>query len=185
MWFAVVNWFSVINSAYTHDKFIMICAPNSQWWFMPFEQKILGITFCFALYLAKNNAPVHAFFISFLSLKRYYSIILFIILGAWSQGIKRGYVSIVICTCESRLSHARAECVNLYQSICYYIQRLHSCFPGNGLGIGLDKSFTWIDWSWSLCQWHIVTIHFLNGIAISIDAFILVNSVIFQKKITA
>ena len=90
---------------------------------MPFEQKSLGITSCFALYLAKNNAPVHAFFISFLSLKRYYSIILFIILGAWSQGIKRGYVSIVICTCESRLSHARAECLNLYQSIS------NSCIP--------------------------------------------------------
>jgi hypothetical protein len=84
---------------------------------MPFEQKSLGKTSCFALYLAKNTAPVHAFFISFLSLKRYYSIILFIILGAWSQGIKRGYVSIVVCACESRLSHARAECVNLYQSI--------------------------------------------------------------------
>ena len=90
---------------------------------MPFEQKIFGKISFFAQYLVKNSAPVHAFYISFLSLKRYYSIILFIILGAWSQGIKRGYVSIVICTCESRLSHARAECVNLYQSIS------NSCIP--------------------------------------------------------
>ncbi len=35
---------------------------------------------------------------------------------------------------ESRLSHAR---VNLYQSICYCMQQLHSRFPGNGSGIGL------------------------------------------------
>jgi hypothetical protein len=41
---------------------------------MPFEQKSLGTTSFFALYLVKNNAPVHAFFISFLSLKRYYSL---------------------------------------------------------------------------------------------------------------
>ena len=30
MWFSVLNWFSVINSAYTHDKSILICPPNSQ-----------------------------------------------------------------------------------------------------------------------------------------------------------
>ena len=84
---------------------------------MPFEKKNYGITSFFALYLDKNIAPVHAFFISFLSLKRYYSIILFIILCAWSQGIERGNVSTVICACESRLGHALAQCVNLYQSI--------------------------------------------------------------------
>jgi hypothetical protein len=84
---------------------------------MPFEQKILGRISFFALYLVKNSAPFHAFFILFLSLKHYYSIIFIIKACAWSHGIERGYVSIVVCAGESRLSHARAGCMNLYQSI--------------------------------------------------------------------
>ena len=133
-WFAVVNRFLVIYSAYTHDKFILICPLNDQWYCIPFAQKRLGKTSFCALYLVKNSAPVHAFYISFLSLKRYYSIIFFIKARAWSHGIEQRNVSIVVCAGESRLSHARAGCMNLYQSICYYIQRLHSYFPGNGLG---------------------------------------------------
>ena len=85
------------------------------------------------------SRTMHLFmhFSFFFSLKRYYSLLK---RAAWSHGIERGYVSIVLCAGESRLSHARAECVNLYQSICYYIQRLHSCFPGNGSGIPLDNA---------------------------------------------
>ena len=30
MWFADLNWSSVINSAYTHGKSILICPTNSQ-----------------------------------------------------------------------------------------------------------------------------------------------------------
>jgi hypothetical protein len=116
-WFAVVNRFLVIYSAYTHDKFILICPLNDQWYCIPFAQKRFGKTSFCALYLVKNSAPVHAFYISFLSLKRYYSIIFFIKACAWSHGIEQRNVSIVVCAGESRLSHARTECVNLYQSI--------------------------------------------------------------------
>ncbi len=70
MWFAYLNWSSVINSAYTHSKSILICPPNSQWWFMPFEQKIFGKISFFAQYLVKNSAPVHAFFIFFSQRRR-------------------------------------------------------------------------------------------------------------------
>jgi hypothetical protein len=82
-----------------------------------------------------NSAPLFR-----VSIKANERTIFFIKACAWSHGIERRYVSIVVCAGESRLSHARAECVNLYQSFCYYIQRLHSYFPGNGLGTALIQS---------------------------------------------
>ena len=134
--FADVNLVSVIYSAYTYENFVLIWSPYVQRYFMPFEQKILGITSFFALYLDKSIAPVHAFFISFLSLKRYYSIILFIILCAWSQGIERGNVSTV------RVTFGLCPCT-VCEFVPKYLQRLHSCFPENGSGIGLKALIAW------------------------------------------
>jgi hypothetical protein len=67
-WFAAVNWFLVIYKADTHNKFVLICPPNAQGYFMPFEQKIFGKTSFCAQYLVKNSAH----FSFFLSLKHYF-----------------------------------------------------------------------------------------------------------------